>query len=222
MNYTPKQLQIMTFIRDYRRTKGTAPTLEEIGQSLGIHRVTVHQHVGALVKKGAVQKLPQRSRSIEILDRDFLPKPTIALLGRIAAGRPIEAVEEAEQFTIEDLLPVDLQSSSFLLRVVGSSMIEDHIADGDFVLVERRSTADNGDTVVAILPGEAREGAVDDAVNDAQDIAPGGAVEETTLKRYYREAGGVVRLEPRNSRLKPIRVRRVEIRGVVRGVLRKY
>ena len=120
MNYTPKQLEIMKFIREYRKERGTAPTLEEIGDRLGIHRVTVHQHVGALVKKGAVQKLPQRSRSIEILDKDFLPKPTIPLLGRIAAGRPLEAVEDSEQYTIDELLPAELLARGFLLRVVGS------------------------------------------------------------------------------------------------------
>jgi repressor LexA len=200
VNYTPKQLEIMNFIRDYRRERGTAPTLEEIGQHLGIHRVTVHQHVGALVKKGAVQKLPQRSRSIEILDKEFLPRPSIPLLGRIAAGRPLEAVEESEQFTLEDLLPVDLRSNGYLLRVQGDSMIEDHIADGDLVIVEPRNAARDGEIVVAIVDGEA------------------------TLKRLYRE-GEVVRLQPANSRMAPIMVRppaRLEIRGVVKGVIRRY
>ena len=116
MNYTPKQLQIMSFIQDYRKAKGTAPTLEEIGQNLGIHRVTVHQHVGALVKKGAVQKLAQRSRSIEILDREFLPKPTIPLLGQIAAGRPIEAVEDSQHFTLEELMPLGVRISGHRCR----------------------------------------------------------------------------------------------------------
>jgi repressor LexA len=200
VNYTPKQLEIMNFIRDYRRERGTAPTLEEIGQHLGIHRVTVHQHVGALVKKGAVQKLAQRSRSIEILDKDFLPRPSIPLLGRIAAGKPLEAIEESEQFTLEDLLPVDLQSKGFLLRVQGDSMIEDHIADGDLVIVEPRNAARDGEIVVAIVDGEA------------------------TLKRLYRE-GDAVRLQPANSRMAPIMVRppqRFEIRGVVKGVIRRY
>jgi repressor LexA len=200
VNYTPKQLEIMNFIRDYRRERGTAPTLEEIGQHLGIHRVTVHQHVGALVKKGAVQKLPQRSRSIEILDKDFLPRPSIPLLGRIAAGRPLEAIEECEQFTLEDLLPVDLQSKGFLLRVQGDSMIDDHIADGDLVIVEPRNAARDGEIVVAIVDGEA------------------------TLKRLYRE-GDAVRLQPSNPRIAPILVRppaRLEIRGVVKGVIRRY
>jgi repressor LexA len=199
LNYTPKQLQIMSFIRDYRKERGTSPTLEEIGTSLGIHRVTVHQHVGALVKKGAVQKLAQRSRSIEILDREFLPRPTIPLVGRIAAGRPIEAVEDAEHFTIEELLPLDPESS-FLLRVKGDSMIEDHIADGDLVVVEPRNTARDGEIVVAVVDGEA------------------------TLKRLYREGDGV-RLQPANASMAPIHVRpprALEIRGVVRGVLRRY
>lgn len=200
MNYTPKQLQIMRFIQEYRREHGTSPTLEEIGTCLGIHRVTVHQHVGALVKKGAVQKAPQRSRSIEILDREFLPKPALRMLGTIAAGRPIEAIEDAESFSIEDLLPVD-PANAYLLRVSGQSMIEDHITDGDMVLVEPRNAARDGEIVVAVLDGEA------------------------TLKRIYREGGDVWRLQPANPAMSPVLVRppqRLEIRGVVRGVLRRY
>ena len=199
MNYTPKQLQIMSFIQDYRKAKGTAPTLEEIGQNLGIHRVTVHQHVGALVKKGAVQKLAQRSRSIEILDREFLPKPTIPLLGQIAAGRPIEAVEDSQHFTLEELMPLDVDNC-FLLRVRGQSMIEDHIADGDLVIVEPRNGARDGEIVVALVDGEA------------------------TLKRLYREPDGW-RLQPANGTMQALHVRapsKLEIRGVVRGVLRRY
>ena len=201
MNYTPKQLQIMSFIRDYRKSNGMAPTLEEIGKSLGIHRVTVHQHVGALIKKGAVQKLPQRSRSLEILDREFQPKASMPLLGRIAAGRPIEAVEDAEQFSLEDLMPIGDPSSSFLLRVSGSSMIDDHIVDGDLVMVEPRNAARDGEIVVALVDGEA------------------------TLKRLYREGPDIYRLQPANPSMGPIYVRppqRLEIRGVVRGVLRRY
>ena len=200
MNYTPKQLQIMKFIQEYRREHGTSPTLEEIGTCLGIHRVTVHQHVGALVKKGAVQKLAQRSRSIEILDREFLPKPAFRLLGAIAAGRPIEAIEDAEAFTLDELLPID-PSNAYLLRVTGESMIEDHIADGDLVIVEPRNAARDGEIVVAVLDGEA------------------------TLKRLYREGPDMWRLQPANASMSPILVRppqRLEIRGVVRGVLRRY
>jgi repressor LexA len=202
MNYTPKQLQIMSFIRDYRAQHGTSPTLEEIGNSLGVHRVTVHQHVAALVKKGAIRKLPQRSRSIEILDREYLPDPTVRVLGRIAAGRPIEAVEDPEIYTLDELLPIDPARDCYLLRVVGQSMIEDHIADGDLVMVDRTLQARDGDIVVAIVDGEA------------------------TLKRIYQEPDGqTIRLQPSNSAMEPIFVRppqQLDIRGVVRGILRRY
>ncbi len=201
MNYTPKQLEIMRFIREYRMEHETSPTLEEIGQSLGVHRVTVHQHVAALVKKGAIRKLPQRSRSIEILDRDYLPQPTVKLLGRIAAGRPIEAVEEPEPFTFEELLPFEPGDDVYMLRVVGDSMVEDHITDGDLVLVERGANPRDGDIVVAVVDGEA------------------------TLKRLHHEPGGVIRLQPANHTLEPIYVRppeTLEVRGIVRGVLRRY
>ena len=201
MNYTPKQLQIMTFIREYRAANRTSPTLEEIGNSLGVHRVTVHQHVAALVKKGAIRKLPQRSRSIEILDRDYLPDPTVKVLGKIAAGRPIEAIEHPEPYTVAELLPIEPGQESYLLRVVGQSMIEDHITDGDLVMVDRSQHPYDGEIVVAIVDGEA------------------------TLKRFYREAEDTVRLQPANSSMEPIIVRPPQtlvIRGVVRGVLRTF
>ena len=201
MNYTPKQLQIMNFIREYRKQNRTSPTLEEIGNSLGVHRVTVHQHVAALVKKGAIRKLPQRSRSIEILDREYLPDPTVKVLGRIAAGRPIEAVEDPEPFTLNDLLPIEPGQESYLLRVVGKSMIEDHITDGDLVMVDRSLAPRDGEIVVAVVDGEA------------------------TLKRFYREADESIRLQPANAAMEPIFVRPpqvLDIRGVVRGVLRRF
>ena len=201
MNYTPKQLQIMNFIRDYRAQNRTSPTLEEIGTSLGVHRVTVHQHVAALVKKGAIRKLPQRSRSIEILDRDYLPEATVSVLGRIAAGRPIEAIEDAEHYTLNELLPIAPGEDVYLLRVVGQSMIDDHITDGDLVMVERSAAPREGEIVVAVVDGEA------------------------TLKRMYREADGSVRLQPSNATMAPIYVRppqQIDIRGVVRGVLRRF
>lgn len=201
MNYTPKQMQIMTYLREYRREHDTSPTLEEIGQQLGVHRVTVHQHVAALVKKGAIRKLAQRSRSIEILDRNFLPDPTVKVMGKIAAGRPIEALEDAEPYTLDELLPIELGCESYLLRVVGQSMIEDHITDGDLVMVDRARDAREGEIVVAIVDGEA------------------------TLKRFFREADGAVRLQPANARMAPIYVRppqQLDLRGVVRGVLRRY
>ena len=197
MGYTKKQRDLLQFVAKYQRENGVSPTLEEIGQEFGISRVTAFQHVNALEKRGALTHRAREARSLEILDPSYKP---VQLLGTIAAGGPIEAVENPEPLDLHDFFPT--KGDYFVLKVQGDSMIEDHIEDGDFVLVERLTTASDGDTVVAILPGE--------------------FAEEATLKRFYREAGGTVRLEPRNSRLKPLRVRKVEIRGVVRGVLRRY
>jgi len=202
IRYTKRQRELMAFLAAYQRTHGVSPTLEEIGQELGVTRVTVFQHVCALEEKGAVRREPLLARSIEILDPEFSARsreddaPRIPILGRIAAGRPIEAVEDPPSLDLTDLIPtgVDL----YALRVQGSSMIEDGIHDGDYVIVESRTTAGNGETVVAILPGE-----------------------EATLKRFYRESDHV-RLEPANPAMQAIRVREIEIRGVVRGVIRTF
>ena len=121
---------------------------------------------------------------------------TIPILGTIAAGRPIEAVEDKENITLSELVPNG--DDHYILKVRGKSMVEDHIDDGDMVVVERRQTAHNGEIVVAI---------VDD--------------EEATLKRFYREEGRI-RLQPSNSSLSPIYPERVEIRGIVRGVIRRF
>lgn len=197
MAYTKKQRDLLEFVAAYQRENGLSPTLEEIGDHFGISRVTAFQHVSALKKRGALTQRPREARSLEILDPAYRP---MQVLGTIAAGGPIEAVEEPRPLDLQDFFPT--RGDFFVLEVRGDSMIEDHIADGDFVLVERVTDPRDGDTVVAILPGE--------------------GVEETTLKRFYREKGGVVRLEPRNAALKPLRVREVEVRGIVRGVLRRY
>jgi len=214
--YTQKQRTLLEFVARYQRENGISPTLEEIGEELGISRVTAFQHVNALRKRGALAHRAREARSLEITDPAFKP---MQVLGTIAAGGPIEAVETPEPVNMQDFFPT--RGDCYMLQVRGDSMIEDHIEDGDFVLVERRSDPSNGDTVVAILPGGAA--GLDGAAPGAgEGTDPGSDTEETTLKRFYREAGGVVRLEPRNSRLKPLRVRNVEIRGIVRGVLRKY
>jgi repressor LexA len=202
MGYTKKQRDLLQFVARYQRENGVSPTLEEIGQEFGISRVTAFQHVNALEKRGALTHRAREARSLEILDPSYKP---VQMLGTIAAGGPIEAIENAEPLDLHDFFPT--KGDFFVLKVQGDSMIEDHIEDGDLVLVEKRSDARDGDTVVAILPSGGEDG---------------GGVEETTLKRFYREGGGVVRLEPRNSRLQPIRTKAVEVRGVVRGVLRKY
>jgi repressor LexA len=196
-SYTPRQRAILQFIADYQKRHEVSPTLEEIGAEFGVHRVTIFQHVNALENRGALRRTAQLARSIEILDPDFLAKPGLPVLGSIAAGRPIEAVELAdERIEAEDLLPSD--GEHYALRVKGDSMIEDAICDGDLVVVRRTSQARDGDVVVAILEGE-----------------------ETTLKRFHRQPDGRVRLEPANSSMKPIVVAEVEIRGVVTSVIRR-
>jgi repressor LexA len=197
MGYTKRQRDLLEFVARYQRQNGVSPTLDEIGQQFKISRVTAFQHVASLVKRGALSRRRREARALEILDPAYKPVP---LLGTISAGSPIEATETPEPLDLREFFPT--RGDYYVLRVEGDSMIEDHIESGDLVLVERRSDPKDGDTVVAILPGK--------------------GVEETTLKRFYRESSGMVRLEPRNPKLKPFRAPEVEVRGIVRGVLRRY
>ena len=196
-SYTPRQRSILQFIADYQKKHGVSPTLEEIGEEFGVHRVTIFQHVNALEHRGAIRRTAQLARSIEVLDPDFQANPGVPVLGSIAAGRPIEAIELAdERLEPSDFLPPD--GDHFALRVRGESMIEDAICDGDLVVVRRTSQARNGQVVVAILENE-----------------------ETTLKRFHRQSDGRIRLEPANRAMKPIVVDQAEIRGVVVSVIRR-
>ena len=196
-SYTPRQRAILQFIADYQRGHRVSPTLEEIGAQFGVHRVTIFQHVNALENRGAIRRTAQLARSIEILDPDFQVNPGVPVLGSIAAGRPIEAIELAdERLEASDFLPPD--GEHYALRVKGDSMIEDAICDGDLVVVRRTSDARNGQVVVAILEGE-----------------------EATLKRFHRLPDGRVRLDPANKTMKPIVVDQVEIRGIVTSVIRR-
>jgi repressor LexA len=195
--YTARQRDVLDFIRRTIEERGIAPTLEEIGEELGgISRVSVLDHLRALEKKGAIRRRARESRAIEILDRDFMPARAIPLEGSIAAGEPILEVADREDIALEEYLGVD--DGCFLLRVRGDSMIDDHICDGDLVLVESGRTARNGDTVVAVVN------------------------EEVTLKRLYREKGKI-RLQPANSKLRArsYPTSAVQIRGILRGVIRR-
>ena len=195
--YTIRQLEILEFVRESLEERGVAPTLEEIGSQLGgITRVSVLGHLRALETKGAIRRRAREARSIEILDPDFRPSKGIPLAGTIAAGRPILAAEDRDDVVLEDFLGVD--ENCYLLRVAGQSMIDDHIADGDLVLVEKRAAPRNGEMVVAVVD------------------------EEATLKRFYME-GRKIRLQPANPEMKALRFAadRVEVRGVVRGVIRR-
>jgi repressor LexA len=195
---TRRQREILDFIESYRAKHRMSPTLEEIAQQLGVNKVTIFGHVSELERKGVLTRAGRGiSRSLRITtEREDVANTTIPLLGTIAAGLPIEAVEEAEQLDLVEMFPN--QDDVYALRVGGDSMIEDAICDGDVVIVARNRTARDGDIVVAVLPGEV-----------------------ATLKRCYRE-GASVRLQPANAAFVPVVVNDLEIRGVVIGVVRRF
>lgn len=193
---TRRQRQILDFYEVYVRSHGISPTLEEVAKQMGVSKVTIFGHVAEMERKGILSRAGKGvSRGLQIVSPPESGARKIALLGRIAAGRPIEALEDPAEFDLSDLVPPG--SDVYALTVQGDSMIEDSIRDGDVVLVERRSSASNGETVVAILDGEV-----------------------ATLKRFYREVDRI-RLQPANSAMDPIYVDHLEIRGVVVGVIRR-
>ncbi len=204
MNLTPKQMRILQYIRDQRTRLGISPTLQEIADEMGVSKVTVFEHVEALIRKGALVRDPNKARSLNISENAVVPdegRPTrFPLVGRIAAGYPIEKVENLDELDLEDIFaPRRGQDAAlFALQVDGDSMRDEGIFDRDFVIVERRATARNGEKVVALLPNG-----------------------ETTLKTFYKE-GGRIRLQPANPDFEPIIVDDCRIQGVVRGVLRTY
>jgi repressor LexA len=200
MALTRRQREIYDFIRDFVAEKGYSPSLEEIGAHFQLSSVaTVHKHVQHLVEKRLLRKAWNRSRSIEPVEPPGSGIESLPLLGTVAAGMPIEAVEVAETIDVPREL-VSRRGESFVLRVSGDSMIEDQICDGDFVIVESRPEARDGDTVVALVRGG-----------------------DVTLKKLYRN-GPTVRLEPANAALDSIEVpaEDVLVRGVVRGLIRRY
>ncbi len=196
---TPRQLEILRFIRDSRQRNGYSPTMQEIGDYLNLTKVTVFEHVGALERKGLLLRgAKHKARSLRVSGKFSFPdeRPTrIPLVGRIAAGAPIEAVENREALDLEELF--DRPGETFVLRVTGDSMVDEHICDGDFVVCERRSDARNGETVVALL-GDG----------------------EATLKKLYREKDRI-RLQPANPDYSPIYTKAADIQGVVIGVVRR-
>ena len=202
MNLTPRQLDVLVAIRDYRYLHGVAPTMQELADQLGTSKVTIFEHVGALEKKGLLRRDKHKARSLEITSDEPLPDEErttkLPLLGAIAAGSPIEAVETREELDLEQLY--SRPNGVFVLKVRGESMIEDHLCDGDYVVIERRDSARNGEQVVALLDSG-----------------------EATLKRYYKE-GRNVRLQPANSTMQPriVPADAVKVQGVVIGVLRSY
>lgn len=205
MNLTPRQLRILQLVRDSRLTRGYSPTMQELADDLGISKVTVFEHVEALIKKGALTREPNKARSLSIPDDAILPDEsdpiTFPLLGRIAAGYPIEKCATDDRVDLADLFGprVGHQAGTFALRVEGDSMRDEGILDGDYVIIEHRETARSGERVVALLPNG-----------------------ETTLKTWFREADGRIRLQPANPEFAPIIVDECAVQGVVIGVLRRY
>jgi repressor LexA len=204
MNLTPKQLKILQLVRDCRVTHGYSPTMQELADELGISKVTVFEHVEALIRKGALERQPNKARSLSITDEAILPdesKPlSFPLVGRIAAGYPIEKFPQSDQLRMEELFgpKIGQRGGTFALQVDGDSMMDEGILDGDYVIVERRETARDGERVVALLPNG-----------------------ETTLKLFYRD-GDRIRLQPANPQFESIVVKSCKIQGVVVGVLRRY
>lgn len=204
MNLTPKQLQILKIIRDSRVRRGYSPTMQEIADELGVSKVTVFEHAEALIKKGALVREPNKARSLSIADGVLVPDEEsgmkFPLVGRIAAGYPIEKYEQSDELDLGDVFGsrVARAGGTFALKVEGDSMRDEGILDGDYIIVERRESARDGERVVALLP-------------DGQ----------TTLKTYFREKDRI-RLQPANPEFQPIYAKEVRVQGVVIGVMRRY
>lgn len=205
MALTRRQRDVLHFIARFLDERGHCPSYEEIGEGLGLSSLaTVHKHICTLEAKGYLRRGEHQSRSLE-LSQKFLRERkqakerfgSLPLLGRIAAGRPVEAVENPETLSLSDFTG---NKDVFVLQVSGDSMIEEHILEGDYILVEKTETVRNGEIVVALVDGQ-----------------------DATLKRLYRQ-GAQVRLQPANSQMEPILMpaEAVRVQGRVIGVLRRY
>jgi repressor LexA len=190
---TRRQRDIYEFIKEKILTRGYGPTVREIGAGFKIRSPNgVMCHLKALERKGIITREEGKSRAIQLSEP--ISRMTLPLAGRIAAGSPIQAVEQKEQLDFGKLF----SDGQYCLKVAGDSMIEAQIADGDYVIVKKQKNCRDGDIVVALVEGE-----------------------DVTLKRFYKESNRV-RLEPANSSMKPIFASRVEVLGVVTGVIRRY
>jgi repressor LexA len=198
---TKRQREILDYLNDFIQQHGYAPSLEEIGRRFNLSSLaTVHKHLSNLQEKGFIRRSWNRSRSVELLAaRTGQRAVELPMLGYVAAGHPIEAVIGADTIAVPEAL-VSGRRDTYVLRVKGESMIDEQIRDGDWVVVEDRHSADNGEMVIALVGGD-----------------------DVTLKKFYRESGRI-RLQPANPTMAPIFVEpdRVQIQGVVVGVMRKY
>jgi repressor LexA len=196
---TPKQLRVLTYIRDFTNAHGYAPTMQELADEFRVSKVTVFEHISSLQRKGCLKRSRHKARSLRLSSElEFADQRAtrLPLAGTIAAGRPIEAIEESEFLDLEEMFVSS--HGNFALRVRGDSMIGDNICDGDYVIVEKRETAADGETVVALVDGQ-----------------------EATLKRIFRTPHGV-KLVASNPAYEPLISPNVEVQGVVVGVVRQY
>jgi repressor LexA len=208
MVLTQRQRRVIDYIAGFLEENGYSPSFQEIADGVGLNSIaTVHKHIATLERKGFLKRGHNQSRSLEPSSRyqQEARKQRVGrspmelpLLGRVAAGQPVETFEQPETLSLADFAG---QKDVFVLKVKGESMIEDHILDGDFILVERTPRAAEGDIVVALIDGS-----------------------ETTLKRFHREPDGRIRLQPANARMKPIFVAadQLAIQGRLIAVLRRY
>jgi repressor LexA len=198
VNLTPRQMQVLKMIRDSVRSLGYSPTLQEMADEAGVTKVTVFEHVETLIDKGLLRRSAHKARSLEITSKAVFPddRPTVlSIEGRIAAGAPIESFDDPRSLDLEEIFCG--KAPRFVLEVSGDSMIDDHINDGDYVVVEKRTNVRNGDTVVAVMPDG-----------------------EATLKRFFKEKNRF-RLQPANAKYKPIYVKEIDLQGVVVGLVRR-
>lgn len=202
MPLTRKQREILDFLTSTIERQGFAPSFEEIAEQFGYQSLaTVHEHLTNLERKGYIRRSFNESRSIEVLPpRGTTGATEIPLLGTVAAGMPIESVMAGEVIPVPDAM-LPRRGPNYALKVRGESMIDEQILDGDLVVVNGRDTADNGEMVIALVNGA-----------------------EATVKRFYREPGGWIRLQPANAQMRPLRFQEsdVLIQGVVVGVIRKF
>ena len=197
-----RQREILDFISQFIQKSGFSPTLQEIADALGLSSLaTVHEHLRALVKKGVIKRYQGAVRGIKVLDQKIataLEGVELPLVGFIAAGQPLEAIENPSETVYISPSMLSGKKRAFVLQVRGNSMIEEGILDGDYVVVEQQDTAENRDIVIALL---------DNGL--------------ATLKRFFKEQNRV-RLEPANSKMPPIFAKKVQIQGKVVGVIRRY
>ena len=202
MPLTRRQREILDYLTEYIEDHQYAPSFEEIAQHFSFSSLaTVHEHLTNLENKGFIRRSHNESRAIELAPEPGRANATeLPLLGEVAAGLPIEAVTTPETIAVPDAL-IPRRGSSYVLKVRGDSMIDEHIEDGDLVVVNSRNTADNGEMVIALIGGTS-----------------------ATVKRFYREADGWIRLQPANEKIPPLRAHEddVLVQGVVVGVIRRY